>query len=66
MMEDSIKNMNANGLIFLNGDFSKRFPSHILLKIVSISNTGPILNFTFYPASLSFPRGENLITSSEV
>lgn len=47
MTEDNIKNMNANGLIFLNRDCSKRFPSYIVLKIVNISNTGHILNFTF-------------------
>ena len=65
MTEDNIKNMNANGLIFLNRDCSKRFPSYIVLKIVNISNTGHILNFTFLGTGhLNLDQTQTLTSSS--
>ena len=65
MNEDKIKNMNTSGLIFLNRDCSKRFPSYIVLKIVNISNTGHILNFTFWGTGhLNLDQTQTLTSSS--
>jgi len=65
MNEDKIKNMNTSGLIFLNRDCSKRFPSYIVLKIVNISNTGHILNFTFLGTGhLNLDQTQTLTSSS--